>query len=323
MYCTLFRGLWLALCGLTLLVCDAATGEQLSFDKAESDTQIQLRYRWRDHDELEQQLSFTFDKQQVNEQFQKLLSYQPHIAQRHVMVAMQKAAQQVDPREARISIRKIGEEIGFEVRSRKRKHLEHWQDKLSTLQQQAFDDYLQENYYAHFTDHFGKKGVKPDHIRYAKESVATLLPAANALYAKLKDNSQARAYVNMLLSWLQTIPYNPLESRLVSDGSGYLPPAEVLITNHGDCDSKTVVAAALLRSMLPTVKVAIIYLPNHALLGVQLAHGGKDHTLRLDGSTYLLAEPTGPALLPAGQIADQSLAAIQGGMYSFEIVNPN
>lgn len=71
------------------------------------------------------------------------------------------------------------------------------------------------------------------------------------------------------------------------------------------------------------MKVAIIYLPNHALLGVQLAYGGKDKTLRMDGNTYLLAEPTGPALMPAGEVSEQSLAAIEGGMYSYEIVNQN
>ncbi|GGD48597.1 transglutaminase-like domain-containing protein [Lacimicrobium alkaliphilum] len=307
----------------TLLANHLSHAEQVVFAKTQSDTTIQLSYSWLDHDNLPQEIIFDLDKQQVNEQFQKLLTYQPHIAQRHVMIAMQKAAQVVDPREARIEVRKVGEELAFEVRSRKRENIEHWQKKLQELQQKAFDDYLYDNYYAHFTNHFGKEGVKPDHIRYARESVVALLPAANALYAKLKDNSQARAYVNMLLSWLQTIPYNPLENRMVSDGSGYLPPAQVLVNNHGDCDSKTVVAAALLRSMLPTVKIAIIYLPNHALLGVQLAHSSKDKTLRLNGNTYILAEPTGPALMPAGQIAEQSLAAIDGGMYSFEIVNQN
>lgn len=308
---------------LTLTACCLSYAEQQAFSRTETDSQIQLNYRWLDHDQLPQELAFSLDKQEVNRQFQKLLSYQPHIAQRHVMVAMQKAAQQADPREARITIQKIGEQLSFEVRSRKRENIENWQNKLQQLQQQAFDDYLFDNYYARFTNHFGEEGVKPDHIRYARESVSTLLPAANALYAKLKDNSQARAYVNMLLSWLQTIPYNVLESRMVSDGSGYLPPTQVLVSNLGDCDSKTVVAAALLRSMLPTVKVAIIYLPNHALLGVQLAYSGKDKTLRLDGSTYLLAEPTGPALMPAGQISQRSLAAIDGGLYSFEIVNQN
>ncbi|ALS97500.1 hypothetical protein AT746_03915 [Lacimicrobium alkaliphilum] len=308
---------------LTVTALCPGYAKQLSFEKTETATGIQLNYRWLDHDELPQQLNFSLDKQQVNQQFQKLVSYQPHIAQRHVMVAMQKVAQQADPREARIKIQKIGEQLSFEVRSRDQENIESWQKKLQQLHQKAFDDYLFANYYTHFTNHFGEEGVKPDHRRYATESVPTLLPAANALYAKLKDNSQARAYVNMLLSWLQTIPYNDLESRMVSDGSGYLPPAQVLVNNHGDCDSKTVVAAALLRSMLPSVKVAIIYLPNHALLGVQLAYGGKDETLRLDGNTYLLAEPTGPSLMPTGQISEQSLAAINGGLFSFEIVNQN
>lgn len=308
---------------LTVTALCPGYAKQLSFEKTETDNEIQLNYRWLDHDELPQELNFSLDKQQVNQQFQKLVSYQPHIAQRHVMVAMQKAAQQADPREARIKIRRIGEQLSFEVRSRHQKNIETWQQKLQQLHQQAFDDYLFANYYTHFTNHFGEQGVKPDHIRYARESVSTLLPAANALYDKLKDNSQARAYVNMLLSWLQTIPYNDLESRMVSDGSGYLPPAPMLVNNHGDCDSKTVVAAALLRSMLPIVKVAVIYLPNHALLGVQLAYGGKDKTLRLEGNTYLLAEPTGPSLMPAGQVSEQSLAAIEGGLYSYEIVNQN
>ncbi|WP_102798956.1 hypothetical protein [Bowmanella denitrificans] len=303
--------LWLAM---------PAGAEQLDFQRQDNADKIQLSYRWTDFQNQEQSLSFELDKQVIHQQFQKLKSYQPHIAQRSVMLAMQKAARDIDPKQARIAIRKVGQELQYQVRASNPELISEWQSRLFNLERQAFDDYLASNYYARYADYLGQQGVKPDHIRYANESIVTLLPAANAIYAKLMDDSQPRAYVNILLSWIQAIPYDTLESRLTSNGSGFLPPASVLINNHGDCDSKTTLAVSLLRSMLPNMSMVILYLPGHALMGVKLSHREKDATVTIEGSDYLLVEPTGPAPYQVGEASPTSLAAIAGNMFTYEKV---
>ena len=47
----------------------------------------------------------------------------------------------------------------------------------------------------------------------------------------------------------------------------------------------------------------MIYVPEHALVGVGLPAEGDDRTFKADGLTYVYAEPVGPAAYPLGQTA--------------------
>jgi hypothetical protein len=187
-------------------------------------------------------------------------------------------------------------------------------------QEKALDQYLKDNYYSHFRSHLGQEAVKPDHLRYISENKAALLPIAQAVYDTLPTNSETRAYVNLVLSWVQSIPYNELKNRLTSNGAGYLPPLSVVANNQGDCDSKTVLMASLIRSLLPEVKMTMLFLPNHALLGIVLPFRTNEQTLDINGLDYLLMEPTGPAKIQLGDIASRSASDIAGNMYSVEQV---
>ena len=99
-----------------------------------------------------------------------------------------------------------------------------------------------------------------------------------------------------------------------------MSPAEVLINNIGDCDSKATMMATVLRSVLPGVSQAIVYLPGHAMLAANISRRDAEHSIELGGMRYLLLEPTGPALMPLGEIGDKSASNIASGMYSFEKV---
>lgn len=74
------------------------------------------------------------------------------------------------------------------------------------------------------------------------------------MFEKLPINSGTCTYVNLVLSWVQSIPYNKLEERLNSNGAGYLPPLSVVVNNQGDCDSKAVLMTNPVRPLLPDAK---------------------------------------------------------------------
>lgn len=247
-------------------------------------------------------------------------NYMPNIAKRHVYVELMKQAQQVNPREAKVKLIKQGQDYKISVSSKSPEMLEKWQRTMAAKQQQAFDSYLQDNHYIRFKTHLGQEGVKPDHMRYLKESRELVLPVAQAIYDKLEPGSDTRDYVNLLMSWIQSIPYNELEDRIVSNGSGFFSPVEVLTNNLGDCDSKTTLAASLMRALLPNLQMVIVFLPDHALLGANMAHRESENTLRVNGSDFVLIEPTGPALMPIGKVSDKSLSDIASGMYTTEKV---
>ena len=303
-----------------LLVSINAAAEQISFNKTESDAGITLSYQWTDHFEQNQSIDITLPQDKINNLYRSVKNYMPDIAQRYVYIELMKAAQKVDPREARIRLRKLGLDTRITVSGRSPELIRKWQQTMETSKSEAFERYLKENYYTTFKTHYGKEAVKPDHIRYLNESRELLMPVAQAFFDKVGQGNDTRDYANMLLSWIQSIPYNELEDKSVSRGSGYLSPAEVLTNNIGDCDSKTTLMASLMRSLLPNVSQAIVYLPGHALLAANLPRRDTEHTIELDGMRYLLLEPTGPALMPIGEIGDKSAKDIASGMYTFEKV---
>lgn len=292
--------------------------QQLSFNKSKKNKEMYFNYTWSDHQEKTSDISFSLPFRQLNKQNHK--KFIPNLAQQYVYIEMHKAAKKIDPKEARVHIQRRGQDIHIQVTSRSNKLLDKWQRSMNQGQQKALDQYLQDNYYNHFRSYLGQKAIKPDHLRYVSENTAALLPVAQAMFEKLPTNSKTRAYIHLVLSWVQSIPYNELKNRLTSNGAGYLPPLSVIANNQGDCDSKTVLMASLVRSLFPDVKMTMVFLPNHALLGIALPFRKNGQTLNIDGMDYLLMEPTGPSKIPLGEISNRSAQYIAGNMYSLEEV---
>jgi hypothetical protein len=290
--------------------------QQVVFNKAKKSKDMFFNYTWSDHQDQEQDITFALPLRQLNSQTHKKFIH--NLAQQYIYIELHKTARKIDPRQARVKIQNRGQDIQIQVTSRSNKLIEKWQRSMKQSRETAFNQYLHDNYYSRFRSHLGKEAVKPDHLRYISENKAALLPIAQAVYDKLPTNSETRAYVNLVLSWVQSIPYNELKNRLSSNGAGYLPPLSVVSNNQGDCDSKTVLMASLVRTLLPDVSMTMVYLPDHALLGIILPFRTKEQTLDVNGLKYLLMEPTGPAKIPLGNIASRSARDIASRMYSLE-----
>lgn len=314
------RLFFLCLCLILSLHKVSWADGQEKFEKSFSNDNIELSYQWRDHFNVSRTIEFSLPKDKVQDQYRSVKKYMPEIVQRYVYIELMKKAQQIDPREASVRIKKVGKDFNIEVSSQSPEMLQKWRETMYTNQDDAYTKYLYENYYTRYQNHLGQTGIKPDHLRYLKESRELLIPVAQAFFDSLGKGGDTRDYVGLLLSWIQSIPYNVLEDRLVSNGAGYSSPIEVLTSNLGDCDSKTTLAAALMRALFPNLKMAILYLPNHALLAANFATKDHDNFIEIDGYKYVLLEPTGPALLNIGQVANKSGTDIASGMYSVEVV---
>lgn len=292
--------------------------EQLSYSKQEQQGKLRFNYQWRDQFDIQRKIDISFDKKSLLNAFRNFRSYQPHIAQRYIYIELQKAAQQIDPRQARVKIRNMRQEIQISVQSRNPDLLSKWRKEIYQQQDLAMDRYLKQTYYSHYVSPLGERAVKPDHVRFAKESRELMLPVAQALYELMPEDLTGRSHTNLLLSWLQSIPYNTLENRITANGKGYAPPPQVIFNNQGDCDSKSVLMASIMRLLLPDINMVLILLPNHALLGIGMPKQGNDETIELDGISYTLAEPTGPALFKVGEISAQSRQYIASGQFRAE-----
>ena len=295
-------------------------GEQLSFKKTKSDDGVTLSYVWLDAENTRQSISFTLPQEAMKEAPSRQANYKPHIAQRYITVALTREAQRVDPKEAKVEITPREGAIDISVAGPNEEKVSEVLKNLKAIEQQEYTNYLQDHYFTRFTTLFNQKAVKPDHVRYVAESVKPLISASQAFYEKVQSTSNSRAYFSLILSWIQSIPYDTLEDRVVSNGSGFAPPVTLLTQNLGDCDSKAVLASSMVRAFLPSTKMIIVFLPNHALLGVALTPNDDDRTIEHDGETYVLYDPTGPALIPFGQVSEDTERHLITGRYQVEQV---
>ena len=67
--------------------------------------------------------------------------------------------------------------------------------------------------------------------------------------------------------------------------------------------------------------MAMVFLPNHALLAVALTPLIDDSTIQIDGRDFVLYDPTGPALLPFGQVSESTQRYLQTGRYQIEVID--
>lgn len=304
----------------SIFIAPLSFAEQLSYKKTMSDEGVTLSYVWLDGENTRQSISFTLPTDAIKKAPARQANYKPQIAQRYITVALTKEAQKIDPKEANVEIVPRQGAIDISVAGADEEKVSAILESLKAIEKQEYSNYLRDHYFTRFTTLFNQKAVKPDHVRYVAESVKPLVSVSQAFYEKLQSSSNSRAYFSLILSWLQSIPYDTLEDRVVSNGSGFAPPVTLLMQNLGDCDSKAVLASSMVRAFLPSTKMIIVFLPNHALLGVALTPNDDDRTIEHDGETYVLYDPTGPALIPFGKVSEYTERHLVTGRYQVEQV---
>ncbi|MDN4504106.1 hypothetical protein QX776_16965 [Alteromonadaceae bacterium BrNp21-10] len=306
--------------GLALLFSFCSSAGQLLFDRHDLGGDVQFDYMWLGHTNEQHQLSVKINKRMLYDTFRTFKLYQPAVANQYMKMAMRQRASEADPREANIEISQISDQLSISIRSRQQLHIDKWRQILEDAKQQSYQQYLAENFYVEFTNNLGVTGIKPDHVKFARMSDEFLTPLVAEFKSILGEQASVRDTVSLILSWVQSIPYDTLEQRITSNGSGYAPPSRLIDDNKGDCDSKTVLMAALLKAFYPYVDMVYIFLPEHALMGISIPNMRQDKVFEFDDLEFIYIEPTGPALIELGQADERSLQAVANGEVTYEKV---
>lgn len=312
----------LALSVITLALSFNINATQLSFDKKLVNGKYQFDYKWTDEKDKTQEFSFALDTKNVNGDYRHFKALRPSLLHMFQVRKLKQAASKLDPKKGSVTILPRVNRVEFQIRSTEQSWIDEQSRSLQEIYEASLLDYLQQEYYNEFPGFHqvaNTKIYKPDHIRFATESKKSLTPLIEAIRAKL-PRANARGVAVFLLSWLQSIPYDTMESRAVSNGAGFVPPIRLIANNKGDCDSKVTLMASIMKAMFPRLRIAIIYIPGHALIGMNVSHLEEDEKLEIDGLDYTLAEPVGPALLPFAQVSEQSLKYIASGNYQIELL---
>lgn len=304
-----------------IIVAASLNAEQVTFKKQlveqEDGLTYQFRYQWLDQDNNQQSLAFHLPQQVIFDRYRNFRSFKNDIAQQSIKMSLQKHFKKNPITGVQIQFEPNSNSLRAKIQSKDKVKVNQAYAKINELEQELTKEYLQKSYYHQFITYDNIQAIKPDHSRIANESVADLKPIKPLILAKASIKN-IRKVTNYVLGFIQSIPYSTLESRITSSGAGFSPPLKLLWENQGDCDSKVTLTAALLRSLMPRINMALIFIDNHALIGIEIMPEGDDLTITVDKVTYVLAEPTGPALLKLGKVAIESEQAILAGHYSAE-----
>ena len=309
------RHLPLSIAALLLLFITKTQAQQISFSKNEVEQGYRFQYQWLDHTKTKQSMSFTLTQEGLFERFRSFKTYQNGYAQKEILKRIKKKMQQNPMQGVQIIYRQQQDRFLIEAKGSDRNKVAETYQKLAQLENEVMQQYFEDNYYETFTNHEQVSGIKVDHVSIANDSVFDLKPLKPLILDHVSIKN-IRKVTNYVLGFVQSIPYNALESRLTSSGIGFNPPLKVLWKNQGDCDSKMTLTAALLRALMPRIDMALLYIDGHAFIGINIQGEPGEVTITHNNVKYLLAEPTGPAILPLGTIAPESELAINQGHYT-------
>lgn len=289
----------LILCMLLAAPLTIAAPMQLNMQQLPEHTQFTYRYASMGQ---AQQLRFAIENKNLTNHFRQFRAFKPVMLQHYLWRDLRAHVAQYPG----AKLRKLppADLLNYQLQTADTTLRQQLNAELAQLTKERTAFYLHQQYYHQLELPWGELVIIPDHQRFMQDSLQDLLPLATAWHNTLV-NMPTRQSLAMLTSWIQQIPYQDLSNRAQSSGESFNPPLKLLKENRGDCDSKAVLLAALLRMLLPDVRLAMVYLPEHALLAVQLTPTNDDMSVSIEGRDYLLVDATGPAQLAPGQIAPQ------------------
>jgi hypothetical protein len=295
-----------------------AFADQLAFSKIEKGDNYQFNYQWLDSQGDTQNLQFILTKRALFDRFRNFKVFKPEMAKFSINNALQKKLRAEPINDVMINFSKNTDDGEIVIKGRNNQAINSAYAKIYQLKQTLGDEYLAKNYYHQFITHDQINAVKPNHGQFASISSIDLKSVKPIILEKFSIRN-IRKVTDYVLGFVQSIPYATLESRVTASGAGFNPPLKLLWENQGDCDSKVTLTAAILRSLMPRIKMILVFIDNHALLGIKVPVQANDQTIVIDEITYVLAEPTGPILLPLGEIAQVSELAVGNGHFTAEL----
>lgn len=324
--CLMFNGLATALFVVFCLVAVSAKAQQLVFERSQlpDSDDTNFSYTWQPSNSQPRTLQFEVNQTEFLAPFKRFRNYNKKRANRELFQQLNRYIRQQNWRGVEVSLAPREQQLSINVReardSQQQQRYRQQAERLRQYYRQRWQDYLQSNYYRHLTLPSGEQGIIPDAVAIARQQEPLFNPLVNAIGETLRDNSR-RGYTDFIAQFIQAIPYNALDDGIDNRGDGFLPPNQVIFYNQGDCDSKASLMSSLLRPIIPSAKMAIVYLPGHALFAIAMAPQPDDSIITVEGTKMVLVEVAGPAQMPAGQIASQSQFYIDNGQYRTAAIN--
>jgi len=290
-----------------------AYSQQTNFALKNANQQTAFSYEWK-QGERTYNLQFALANSELYAMPASPSKFNQQLLIEYVYRKVMQEAQQIDPRTANIRVKKSTNGLSFKIKSRQ--NTDAIMERLTLANEQAKDEYLANNMLVSHQVSQRNVNLRHDYSRYTQQSSQYLQTIVKAIQAIQQQVNNPREFVEIALSWIQNIPYNTLESRVDSNGAGFVSPRDLMMQNQGDCDSKATLMAAILKAYNSNIDVQMVYLPEHALLGVAMRPQAGDTSVTKNETDYVLIESTGPAQYAIGEVSDTSSMKIRNRQFS-------
>jgi len=302
-----------------LIVVFTTTGafaQQISHKKDKLGPNVKFYYSFKDYQGRKHDLSFLLPSNTIrtaHDDFQPYSNYQANTYIYNKILKFSRAL----TNGVQVDVRRSGNNLSISARGPSEEEVQDTLGRIRTLNRAAQQEYLHSNY---FIEDPSQQFVFPDHITLAQKYIAPLRPVASAIRQKTGGYG-LRATLNYTLNFLQGIPYDTLMSRESANGAGFTTPPALFDINKGDCDTKSVALASLVKTLYPRTRTMLIYTSGHAFIGFSIPAKSTDKTLNIEGTTFVLAEPAGPGVLPIGEISPTAEVELNKSRYSYREVS--
>ena len=203
---------------------------------------------------------------------------------------------------ARVPLRRSGNSIGWNIEARDQSTADVLGPRLTERLDASQAAYLAR----HLRRRVDERRIMVDFAGATRTLQEPMRPLARAL-----GEDRGIASTDTAPGWPMRWP----SSRTSPTPCWRTPPARAVIScpgpallsqNRGDCDSKAVALAAVLRTYAPSRKLAIVTMPGHAILAVDLSPEPGDRQIhasgRVAGTSLVALEAAGPVLIPVGRV---------------------
>ncbi len=302
-----------------MTVHNSAVARQISLDKELKYGVIRYNYQWQNMQGQTFKTNFGLYARDVQKGLTEFKRFSQADLKKYTAPKIAKFVQYNAPYGMKAKYNLQTEQISFQSTSSRKleqRKIDKFMERLEKEQQNANVEYFKERYYNYNPK---ENTVRPAHGIIAKRYVNGMRPVAIALSQDMNGRN-SREITNHVLNFIQSIPYDTLEDIRTTNGAGFQTPYGVLHDNKGDCDSKSVMFAAIMRNLYPYARIIVVYVPGHALVGFDYPKGKGDYAIEVDGTTFVLAEPVGPQKTALGKISPKALSLMNRGAYSFEEV---
>jgi len=293
-----------------LLALGTADAQQTLFDSQANGTETAFSYQWMDHAGRQQSVEFSLPTDAIDKD--RAVPLDLSWAEMDAFVTQElNAWSDTQP------------DIEIEVKSNDSGRMALTAYAEKPLLKQAFEDawdqmnaaedkWADANGYVRLSEN----EFLEDHAKLAREYATSLAPVAQALAS---EASSPREFAERTMNFLQSIPY---DSRTLGRDIGYRRPLATLAENRADCDSKSVVMLALMRAAYPDVEAAVVNIPGHTFVAVEVERLPGDLTIDSGGKTWVTADPVGPAVHELGILSRRSWRMIRRGRHDLRPIAP-